>query len=786
MELKTPTELALGELGWKQFESNGRPYYVHDDSKQTIWEIPPDVQTKVDQAAAAIAASRPAVSDSPVTTGNGTPAHSSLPARPATAGTADPATMQLAAPGQFASGSGGLPTPTNQVQQQQHQAAVVDLNFDTKEEAEKAFFGLLRSQNVTPSWSWEQVLRATVTDPLFKALKTLGERKLAFEHYCEDIKRREKENKERSMDRNRPAWRTALGRLSEGDYGMKSWWSWERASQEIQYRMPDVWHMSRNDEERENLWREYMDELTRKENARLQELRTSNIEKLAVVLKNLDLDLAVRYSEAGQMVRSTQEWKEDTELQSIEPMDFLIVYEESVKKTEQEAYNLKEAQRTERQRKIRKNREAYIALLEEMRNEGKIRAGTTWKDTYPILSNDERFLDMLANPGSTPLELFWDVVDDMDLKIEEDSRVIENVMSEHGFSVTPNTTFEEFDEGIRLNIRVKDMKLKARQAVLKNLLDRMAAQAKEERRRAERRLRHQTDDFRYALRKFEPSLDVSLSYEDIMPKLVDLPEYVALDDDESRRGTWEKHVKRAQEKLAERERDRELRANHSDTESHTSARRKRYVSEKVYPVPAGTASIVTPSTAKDPLPSTVVPKAAGSPARSNVLPTGPKERNGRSASPGRSRRANGKDDHRNGDTKQEREREREKERERERERVRERERERDREKERDKESRESRESRVSKVHRENGRDREKEKYDSEEDRRYRRRSSRRDEEDLDEEKRKERPSRREKEREKDKDKVTSSRKREEEVELAKTEQKAVEEVRETKVRYSVR
>ncbi|CAD6578291.1 MAG: hypothetical protein CYPHOPRED_000501 [Cyphobasidiales sp. Tagirdzhanova-0007] len=535
LELKTPTELALGELGWKQFESNGRPYYVHDDSKQTTWEIPPDVKIKVDQAAAAIAASRPPKAESPAP-GNGTPvpSHSSLPARPAAPGApADPAAMQLAAPGQFVPGQ-GVPTPSHQ-QQQVAQPAPVDLNFDTKEEAEKAFFGLLRAHNVTPLWTWEQVLRATVTDPLFKAFKTLGERKTAFEHYCQDIKRRERENKERSMDRNRPAWRTALGRLSEGDYGMKSWWSWERAAKEIQYRMPDVWHMSRSDEERENLWREYMDELTRKETARLQELRTSNIEKLAVVLKNLDLDLSVRYAEAGQTVRNTKEWKEDTELQSIEPMDFLIVYEESVKKTEQETYTLKEAQRTERQRKIRKNREAYISLLQELKQSGAIKAGTMWKEIYPALSTDERFLDMLANPGSTPMELFWDVVDDMDLKIEGDARILENVMSEVGFSVTASTTFEEFDEKVRDNKRAKDLTQEARQAVFIELQDRLAAQAREERRRTERRLRHQMDDFRYALRKIDPPLDASLSYEEILPLIKDIPEFVALDDEESRK-----------------------------------------------------------------------------------------------------------------------------------------------------------------------------------------------------------------------------------------------------------
>lgn len=378
--------------------------------------------------------------------------------------------MQVAAPGQFGPGGGAYPGAPSALAQQQTQQ--VDLDFRNKDEAEQAFFGMLRNHNVTPSWTWEQVLRTTVTDPYFKALRTLGERKEAFEKYCQETKRRERENKEKSMDRNRPAWRTALGRLSEGDYGMKSWWSWERASRAIREAVPDVWQMSRHDEEREALWREYMDEMHRKEQKRQQEIRQGNIEKLGEILKTLNLDLAIRYNEASNMVKDTKDWKEDPDLQSIEPLDFLIVYEENVKRSEQEQSQSKHKQKVERQRQIRKNREAYLALLDELKQQGKITAGTKWKEVYPLLQNEDRFVDMLSNPGSTPMELFWDVVDDLDYKIEEDSRIIENVLSERtggNFKVTPETKFEEFDEKVNDHVRVKNIKLEDRKAVFKGV-----------------------------------------------------------------------------------------------------------------------------------------------------------------------------------------------------------------------------------------------------------------------------------------------------------------------------
>lgn len=475
LELKSPLELALAELGWKQYESNGKPYYVNDGSKQTVWEIPADVKRKADQAAAerikaeAQAATKVVAANASSNVNGSASANANaggagLPAVPM-----DPANMQLAAPGQFAPGGGSF-APQPGAAAINAGVSVYDLDFNTKDEAERAFFDMLRKYNVTPAWTWEQVMRTTITDPYFKALRSLGERKAAFEKYCEDVKRREREAKEKSLDRNRPAWRTALGRLSEGDYGMKSWWSWERASRAIREAVPDVWVMSRHDEERETLWREYMDELARKEEKRQQEIRQGNIEKLAALLKKLDIDLDVKYNDARGMVRNSNEWQEDTQLQSIEPLDFLIVYEESVKRSEQEAEKIKHKAKVDSQRQIRKNREAYVNLLEELKQSGKIKAGTKWKEIYPVIRDDERFIEMLANPGSTPLELFWDAVDDLDYKIEEDSRIIENALHERtggSFKITPETTFEDFDSKVQDHPRVKHIKLEDRQAVHK-------------------------------------------------------------------------------------------------------------------------------------------------------------------------------------------------------------------------------------------------------------------------------------------------------------------------------
>ena len=53
--------------------------------------------------------------------------------------------------------------------------------FATLEEGEKAFCHLLRKAGVDANWTWDQTMRAIITDPLYRALNTLAEKKACWE-----------------------------------------------------------------------------------------------------------------------------------------------------------------------------------------------------------------------------------------------------------------------------------------------------------------------------------------------------------------------------------------------------------------------------------------------------------------------------------------------------------------------------------------------------------------------------------------------------------------------------
>lgn len=56
--------------------------------------------------------------------------------------------------------------------------------------------------------------------------------------------------------------------------------------------------------------------------------------------------------------------------------------------------------------------------MQELVDKGRIQPGTKWKTVYPLFKDDERYTNILGSPGSGPLELFWDIVDAMDQKLE--------------------------------------------------------------------------------------------------------------------------------------------------------------------------------------------------------------------------------------------------------------------------------------------------------------------------------------------------------------------------------
>ena len=124
--------------------------------------------------------------------------------------------------------------------------------------------------------------------------------------------------------------------------------------------------------------------------------------------------------------------------------DALDVFEEHIRQIELEEQDERTREKEHQRRIQRKNRDNFIALLDDLHEQGQLTSMSLWVELFPVLSHDERFLAMLGQPGSTPLDLFKFYVEDLKARYQDEKKIIKEILKEKGFSVQTETSFEEF------------------------------------------------------------------------------------------------------------------------------------------------------------------------------------------------------------------------------------------------------------------------------------------------------------------------------------------------------
>lgn len=128
--------------------------------------------------------------------------------------------------------------------------------------------------------------------------------------------------------------------------------------------------------------------------------------------------------------------------------DVLQVFEEQVRKKEIEGDAARVKAAEEKRRRGRRAREDFTvrlsplstsirysqifsqALLDSLLAAGHLTASSTWKSTYPLIGPTSAYQNLLGHPGSTPIELFWDVVDELERKLDEDCEALERLWAQ--------------------------------------------------------------------------------------------------------------------------------------------------------------------------------------------------------------------------------------------------------------------------------------------------------------------------------------------------------------------
>src|SRR5581483_4018619 len=121
-------------------------------------------------------------------------------------------------------------------------------------------------------------------------------------------------------------------------------------------------------------------------------IRKENMEKFNQLLRSLpSITETTRWVDAQQIYTNTPEYQQDKTLREMDMLDFLAVYEEHIKSLERETAEKKKRDLEEQTRQQRRNRDAYRALMNELRQKNVITAKSKWKEIYSLIHNDERY-----------------------------------------------------------------------------------------------------------------------------------------------------------------------------------------------------------------------------------------------------------------------------------------------------------------------------------------------------------------------------------------------------------
>ena len=436
-----------------------------------------------------------------------------------------------------------------------HQNA--DPEYSTFEEAEAAFIKLLRRCNVQPDWSWEQTMRATIKDPQYRALKDPKDRKTAFEKYAIEVRMQEKDRAKERLAKLRSDFSTMLKSHPE----IRHYTRWKTARPIIEGET--IFRSTNDDTERRQLFEEYIIELKKANIEREAVVRKSAMDELVGILKALDLEPYTRWSEAQETIQSHKKFQADEKFKTLSKSDILTAFENHIKSLERTFNDERQREKNSKQRRERQNRDRYVDLLRELKDQGKIKAGTKWMEILPKVHEDPRYVAILGQPGSTPLDLFWDMVEEEERALRLIRNDVYDVLEDKRYEITPRTTLQQFMDVMSTDRRTAPLSPDTLTLIFNRLLEKVLRRIEEDKHASERHQRKLIDALRSKIKHLDrPVITTSTTFDSIRPHISHFDEFKALETDDLRKQAFDKVLRRLKEKEDDVEHDRHSSRHH--------------------------------------------------------------------------------------------------------------------------------------------------------------------------------------------------------------------------------
>lgn len=301
-----------------------------------------------------------------------------------------------------------------------------DAELSKKEEVRATYMQMFNEAGVTSTWKWEDFHRIMRTDDRFHIIKTIGQKKQIFQEYIQLLKKKDREDGRQKKQVARENFMKMLD--SSGILRAES--KYYKTSHFFQG--DPRWRIL-EEKEREELFQDFLDELERRDREKVRQQRKLQMLMLKKVIEESpNIDFTTKWANAQKILM------ENTNYKLLDKLDQLNVFSEFVLEFEK---NHAESKKLDERTRGRKNRENFRNLLENYVKTGEITPITHWKEIYPKLRDDIIYLNLVGQPGSSPKELFDDVIEKEKEKLKDIKETMLDALANYEFS--KSSTYEE-------------------------------------------------------------------------------------------------------------------------------------------------------------------------------------------------------------------------------------------------------------------------------------------------------------------------------------------------------
>ncbi|PSK37442.1 hypothetical protein B9Z65_2184 [Elsinoe australis] len=435
----------------------------------------------------------------------------------------------------------------------------------TPAEREAAFTKLLKKVGVQPGWNWEETIKAAVQDNAFRAIEDPAERKEAFEKYMMEAKIEENERAQARETKLRTDFRAMLSRHPE----IKRYSRWKSIRPFIEGEA--VFRSTDSEIDRMRLFDEYKAELQQEYREKRFQDHQDAMRELNGIMRQVNIGPDTHWVDAQKMLDNSEAFL-DEKFETLTRSEILDQFIAHVRRLWDDVNVVKQRNKQLEAREARKAREGFVQLLRELNDKDLLQADSTWRSIHPHICAEPRYHAIITNvragdpfvDGSSPLELFFDTIDDLDREMRDLIIDAEEFLKVSRVKLSPKLTFEEFEDALRYK-RFAHVKPAKMALLFKRFMAALATTFENEAAVEEARARRKAvDALRQRIKQLEPSLTLEDTWDIIRPRIERLEEYAVLEKEEDRRAAFDKQMERLQYDADRDKRDRRHRRDKED------------------------------------------------------------------------------------------------------------------------------------------------------------------------------------------------------------------------------